>query len=113
MSRGMGRKDFFIRDRNWESYRRYEKPRHNMKRSHSPLRDKRSSSPHRNKKDIDDNLLNDKPKSHDVWDNHRQDFSIPPPPPSFSTQDVIIFLCKILQFFYKFNFVFLKCYGAF
>ncbi|XP_022117874.2 zinc finger matrin-type protein CG9776 isoform X1 [Pieris rapae] len=85
MSRDMGRKDFYTRDRNWESYRRYEKSRP-MKRSHSPLRDKRSSSPHRTKKDIDDNLMNSKSKSHEVWDNHRQDFSIPPPA-SFSTQD--------------------------
>lgn len=88
MSRDVGRKNFYSHERNWEPYQRYEKPRH-MKRSHSSLRDKRSISPRRNEKDIDDNLINEKPKSRDVWDNHRsQDFTIPPPPPNYSSQDV-------------------------
>ncbi|CAK1551524.1 unnamed protein product [Leptosia nina] len=59
----------YTRDRDWDSYRRYEKSRP-TKRSRTPVRDKRSRSPHRNNTDED---------AHEAWDGHRQNLSVPPP----------------------------------
>ncbi|XP_038213548.1 protein MLP1 homolog [Zerene cesonia] len=90
MSRDIGRKDYYNRDRNWDAYRRYEKP--TRKRSRSPLREqdkRRSRSPRKPDKDIiDDNILSEiskLPEPSELWDNQfQQDNNYSAPASNFS-----------------------------
>ncbi|CAG4983512.1 unnamed protein product [Colias eurytheme] len=92
MSRDMGRKDYYNRDRNWDAYRRYEKP--TRKRSRSPHREqdkRRSRSPRKPDKDIiDDNILSEiskLPEPSELWDNQFQQENNYTAPASNFSQD--------------------------